>query len=97
MGQKNNANGFRKTGLDLQPVANYKALFQQRYKTEQYLKGAYRNYTLGNISETNPKTWVVEFSKEPKKTPVINKEKLSIPVTRMAHFRENISKWNFKI
>ena len=22
MGQKNNANGFRKTGLDLQPVAN---------------------------------------------------------------------------
>lgn len=49
MGQKNNANGFRKTGLDLQPVANYKALFQQRYKTEQYLKGAYRNLSLIHI------------------------------------------------
>jgi len=77
MGQKNNANGFRKTGLDLQPVANYKALFQQRYKTQQYLKGAYRNYTLGNITETDSNTWIVEFSKEPKKTPIITKEKLS--------------------
>ena len=77
MGQKNNANGFRKTGLDLQPVANYKALFQQRYKTEQYLKGAYRNYTLGNVIEKDPKTWIVEVAKEPKKTPVVNKEKLA--------------------
>ncbi len=77
MGQKNNANGFRKTGFDLQPVANYKALFEQRYKTQQYLKGAYRNYTLGNIIETDPNTWIVEFAKEPKKTPVVDKEKLS--------------------
>jgi ribosomal protein S3 len=77
MGQKNNANGFRKTGLDLQPVANYKALFQQRYKTEQYLKGAYRNYTLGNVIEKDPKTWIVEVAKEPKKTPIVNKEKLA--------------------
>ena len=77
MGQKNNANGFRKTGFDLQPVANYKALFERRYKTQQYLKGAYRNYTLGNIIETDSNTWIVEFAKEPKKTPVVDKEKLS--------------------
>ena len=77
MGQKNNANGFRKTGFDLQPVANYKALFQQRHKMQEYLKGTYRNYTLGNIIETDPKTWIVEFAKEPKKTPLINKEKLA--------------------
>jgi ribosomal protein S3 len=94
MGQKNNANGFRKTGLDLQSVANYKALFQKRYQTEQYLKGAYRNYTLGNISETDQKTWIVEFSKEPKKTPVINKEKLESlcnvkVVEKVIHEHEN--------
>ena len=59
MGQKNNPNGFRKNGLDLKPVANYKDLFQQRYLTEKYIQGAYRNYTLGNVIEKDPKTWVV--------------------------------------
>jgi ribosomal protein S3 len=76
MGQKNNPNGFRKTGLDVQPIANYKAFFQKRYQTEQYLKGMYRNYTLGNIIEKDPKSWTVEFAKEPKKTPIVNKNKL---------------------
>lgn len=77
MGQKNNANGFRKTGLDIQPVANYKSNFQKRYQTKQYLNGMYRNYTLGNIIEEDSNTWTVEYAKEPKKTPIISKEKLS--------------------
>jgi ribosomal protein S3 len=76
MGQKNNANGFRKTGFDLKPVADYKAVFQQRYQTEQYLKGMYRNYTLGNIVEKDQNTWIVEVAKESKKTPILNKEKV---------------------
>lgn len=76
MGQKNNANGFRKTGFDIEPIANYKTLFQQRYQTGQYLKGMYRNYTLGNIVEKDPKNWTVEFAKEPKKTPIVDKNKV---------------------
>ena len=77
MGQKNNPNGFRKNGLDLKPIANYKEIFQQRYLNEKYIQGAYRNYTLGNVIEKDPKTWIVEFAKEPKKTPVANKDKIS--------------------
>ena len=76
MGQKNNANGFRKNGLDVQPIANYKALYQQRYQTEKYLQGMYRNYTLGNIVEKDPKNWTVEFAKKPKKTPIVDKSKV---------------------
>jgi ribosomal protein S3 len=76
MGQKNNPNGFRKTGLDVKPIADYKALFQQRFLTEKYIQGAYRNYTLGNVIEKDPTTWVVELAKEPKKTPVVNKDKI---------------------
>jgi len=76
MGQKNNPNSFRKTGLDVKPIANYKALFQERYLTEKYIQGAYRNYTLGNVIEKDPKTWVVELAKEPKKAPVANKDKI---------------------
>ncbi len=76
MGQKNNANGFRKTGLDLKPIANYKALFQERYLNEKYIQGAYRNYTLGNVIEKDSTTWVVEFAKEPKKGQVANKDKI---------------------
>ena len=77
MGQKNNANGFRKTGLDFQPISDYKSNFQKRYQTKQYLNGMYRNYTLGNIVERESNTWTVEYSKEPKKTPAITKDKLS--------------------
>ncbi len=76
MGQKNNPNGFRKTGLDVKPIADYKALFQQRFLTEKYIQGAYRNYTLGNVIEKDQTTWVVELAKEPKKTPVVNKDKI---------------------
>lgn len=76
MGQKNNPNGFRKTGLDLKPVANYKAVFQQRYLTEKYIQGAYRNYTLGNVIEKEPQTWVVELAKEPKKASLADKNKI---------------------
>ena len=77
MGQKNNANGFRKTGLDFQPISDYKSNFQKRYQTKQYLNGMYRNYTLGNIVERESNTWTVEYSKEPKKTPAITKDRLS--------------------
>lgn len=77
MGQKNNPNGFRKTGLDVQSVANYKANYQKRYLAKKYLTGMYRNYTLGNIVEKDLNNWTVEYSKEPKKTPIITKEKLS--------------------
>jgi hypothetical protein len=77
MGQKNNANGFRKTGLDLQPIANYKSNFQKRYQTKQYLNGMYRNYTLGNIIEKDSNNWIVEYSKEPKKAPIVAKDKIS--------------------
>lgn len=77
MGQKNNPNGFRKNGLDLKPVANYKDLFQQRYLTEKYIQGAYRNYTLGNVIEKDPKTWVVELAKEPKKGSLANKDEIN--------------------
>ncbi len=76
MGQKNNANGFRKTGLDLQPIASYKALFQERYLTEKYIQGAYRNYTLGNVIEKDPKSWIVELAKEPKKGGIANRDKI---------------------
>jgi ribosomal protein S3 len=76
MGQKNNPNGFRKTGLDLKPVNNYKALFQERYLTEKYIQGAYRNYTLGNLIEKDPKTWVVELAREPKKGALADKNKI---------------------
>lgn len=77
MGQKNNANGFRKTGLDFQPISEYKSNFQKRYQTKQYLNGMYRNYTLGNIVEKESNTWTIEYAKEPKKTPAIMKDRLS--------------------
>ena len=74
MGQKNNPNGFRHTGLDINPVANYKMLFQKRLIQKKYIEGVYRNYTLGNVLEKGKDTWVVEYSKLPKKTSAIDKE-----------------------
>jgi len=74
MGQKNNPNGFRHTGLDINPVANYKLLFQKRVIQKKYVEGIYRNYTLGNVVQKGNDTWVVEYSKLPKKTSAINKE-----------------------
>ena len=74
MGQKNNPNGFRHTGLDINPVANYKMLFQKRLIQKKYIEGVYRNYTLGNVLEKGKDTWVVEYSKLPKKTSAVDKE-----------------------
>ena len=74
MGQKNNPNGFRHTGLDINPVANYKMLFQKRLIQKKYIEGVYRNYTLGNVLEKDNNTWVVEYSKLPKKTSALDKE-----------------------